>query len=383
MIRKYSFAKKFLPMVAITIVSIFSISSVLAEPYLAQRYGQKCMACHTNVTGGGKRTTVGNGYTLALSGSPVSTAFSPELAKQISVGGNFRADYTYTGFDDPDSNAQGITGAEVDDTSSFNVSAGNLYLEFNLSDDITFYVDQEVAPEGGRTREAVAIQKGILGDNDYIKAGRFYLPFGHRLQDDSAFIREVTGFNFDNSDTGVEYGIDKDQLSFRFALSNGTQGAGETNKDKQASTSLEWVDSKYRVGVSASLNNGLNQSSRKAYALFGGLTLGKWVFLAELDRIDDENLDPTTSSIVETSRLVGFLEANYLITTSTNIKLSYDFHDPDSDLDENERTRFSVLGETFLNQFSQLRYGIRRADSIPQRTLENHTLAFTEYHIFF
>lgn len=374
---KHVLTKKFLPTIVLFMVSAFSLNSVLAEPYLAQRYGQKCMACHTNITGGGKRTAAGNGYALALTDSPLTTKFNPVLSEQISVGGNFRADYTYTGFDSPDSNAQGVTGNEIEDTSSFNVNAGNLYLEFGLSEDITFYLDQEVAPEGGRTREAIAIKRGVLGDNDYIKAGRFYLPFGHRLQDDAAFIREVTSFNFDNSDTGVEYGIDKDKLSFRLAVSNGTQGAGETNKDKQASTLLEWVDTKYRVGVSASVNNGLNQTSRNAYALFGGLTLGKWVFLAEVDLIEDE------VGTAKNTSLAGFLEANYLVTPSTNIKLSYDFHDPNDDLDEDERTRFSLLGETFLNQFSQLRYGIRRADGIPQNTLQNQTQAFTEYHIFF
>jgi len=377
MILRNALAKKFLSTFAIFVVSTFALNSVLAEPYLAQRYGQKCMACHTNITGGGKRTAVGNGYALALSKSPATTSFTAALADQVSVGGNLRADYTYVDFDSPESNAQGVAGNEIEDTSSFNVNAGNLYLEFGLTNDILFYLDQEVAPEGGRTREAIAIKKGVLGDNDYIKAGRFYLPFGHRLQDDSAFIREVTGFNFDNSDTGVEYGIDKNKLSFRFAVSNGTQGSGETNKDKQASTLLEWVDTKYRVGISASVNNGLNQTSRNAYALFGGLTLGKWAFLAEVDRIDDE--DATT----KTNSLAGFIEANYLITQSTNLKFSYDFHDPDDSLDENERTRYSLLGETFLNQFSQLRYGVRRADGIPQNTLQNQTQVFTEYHIFF
>ena len=374
---RHIFNKKLIPALILLVVSVFSFNSVIAEPYLAQRYGQKCMACHTNITGGGKRTTVGNSYALALSDSPVPTTFTTALAEQISVGGNFRADYTYVAFDSPESNAQGITGNEIEDTSGFDINTGNLYLEFALSEDITFYIDEQVAPEGGRTREAIAIKKGILGDNDYIKAGRFYLPFGHRLQDDSAFIREVTGFNFANSDTGVEYGIDKNQLSFRFAVSNGTQGAGETNKDKQASTLLEWVESKYRIGVSASVNNGLNQTSRNAYALFGGLTLGKWAFLAEIDQIVDETATTKTTS------QAGFLEANYLITPSTNIKFSYDFHDPNDDLDENERTRFSLLGETFLNQFSQLRYGIRRTDDIPQNTLQNQTQVFSEYHIFF
>ncbi|WP_096087443.1 hypothetical protein [Agaribacterium haliotis] len=371
------YIKAFLPLLVLVVASTLSINSAVAEPYLAQRYGQKCMACHTNMTGGGKRNAVGVGYAMALTDSPLQTTFSPALTDKISAGANLRVDYTYTDFSDPKSNAEGITGDEIEDTSSFDINTGNLYLEFALSDEIIFYLDQEVAPEGGQTREAIAIKKGVLGDHDYIKAGRFFLPFGLRLQDDSAFIREVSGFNFDNSDNGVEYGYDRNKLSFRFSVSNGTQGSGENNKDKQVSSLLEWVDARYRVGVSASVNNGPEQSSRKAYAIYGGLTLGKWVFLAELDKIDDE--DKTT----EQSNLVAFLEANYLLTTSTNVKLSYDYHDPNDDIDENQRIRYSLLGETFLDQFSQLRYGLRWADGIPQNTLQNQTQLFTEYHVFF
>ena len=106
---KQTMAKKLLPTLALAIVTLFAAKSVLAEPYLAQRYGQKCMACHTNITGGGKRNAIGNSYTLALSDSSISTSFSPALSEKISVGGNLRADYTYTAFDSPDSNAEGIT----------------------------------------------------------------------------------------------------------------------------------------------------------------------------------------------------------------------------------------------------------------------------------
>lgn len=369
--------RKSLRVVATTAIALFCINSALAEPYLAQRYGQKCMACHTNITGGGKRTAAGLGYAMAMTGTPAATQFSPTIADQLSIGGNFRADYSYLAFDNPDSNDQGLAGNEIEDASNFNVSSGNLYLDFALTDKVSFYLDQEVAPQGGRTREAVAIYKGVFGSNDYVKAGRFFLPFGLRLQDDDAFIRQVTGFNFDNSDNGIEYGIDVNKLSFRIAASNGTQGATENNKDKQVSTVLSWVDTKYRVGISGAINNGLNGNSRSAFALFGGLTLGKWVFLAEADFIEDDDGTNTTNQVI------SFLETNYLVTPSTNIKLSYDFHDSNDDIDENERTRISLLGETFLNQHSQLRYGLRRLDGIPQNTLQNQTQLFTEYHVFF
>lgn len=351
---------------------------VYAEPYLAQRYGLQCSGCHSNVTGGGKRNTTGVAYAAGLSTNTVVSPFSPNIADAISVGGNFRADWSYTNFDDPDNSPQGIIGEELEDTSAFNVSNGTLYLDFALSDKISFYLDQQVAPEGGRTREAFGLYKGVLGENDYVKAGKFFLPFGLRLQDDDAFIREVTGFNFDNTDIGLEYGAEHGPLFYAVSVTNGTQGSGENNTDKQVSSLVSLVFPAYRIGLSASKNNAINGNSQEVYGLFAGVTLGKWVLLGEVDAMES-----TSAGSLSDTALIGFLSVDYLLTPSTNVKFSYDFLDPDDTIPENERTRFSLVGETFTSQYSQFRYGVRRYDGIPQNTFQNQTVIFSELHVFF
>ena len=68
---------------------------------------------------------------------------------------------------------------------------GNITLIPNL---FSFYLDQRVAPGGSSNREAYA-RLDLLKQGLYFKAGQFFLPYGLRLEDDTAFIRQVPGIN--------------------------------------------------------------------------------------------------------------------------------------------------------------------------------------------
>ena len=170
------------------------------------------------------------------SGAPGSTFFSGYLGDFLSVGGDFRF-----------SNRTLIRGSD-DVSTSLDVSEGNLYASVEFLDGaLVGYFDETVAPGGAASREAYALIYGPA--SLYLKAGRMKLPFGLRLQDDSAFIREITGFNYGVQDIGIELGWEPGPFSLSVATSNGTQGSSDSNRDKQVSAIGSFVQRYWRIGT--------------------------------------------------------------------------------------------------------------------------------------
>ena len=66
-----------------------------------------------------------------------------------------------------------------------------------------------------------------------------------------------------------------------------------------------------------------------------------------------------------------------------NLKLTYEWLEPNDDVDEDEQTRTSLLYEWSPIQFIQLRAGVRIYDGIPQNDNQNRKQAFLQLHGFF
>jgi hypothetical protein len=353
---------------AAALVFTMAGATVQAEPYLAARMGMRCVQCHANPTGGGLRNVFGNTYaqtTLAqrrLGGE--DDLWTGQLAKWVAMGGNARANYTY------------VDVPNQDQINEFETEEARAYLEFSaIPGRLSVYLDQRVAPGNSENMEANArwwVKENAL----YVKAGRMYLPFGYRLEDDNAFVRQLSGINMQAPDEGVELGAEYGNWTAQLSISNGAGGGDETDHGKQLTTRAEFVQPRWRAGASL-LFNDADAGDRKGAALFGALNLGPVTLLGEVDYIDDEGIDGGTELFATLA------EADWLLAQGHNLKVTYEWFEPSDDVDEDEQTRSSLLYEWSPIQFLQVRAGVRVYDGIPQNDTQNRRQAFVQLHGFF
>ena len=338
-------------------------ASVWAEPYLAVQSGLSCGNCHTNPSGGGQRTAFGNAYLQnTLSARPMDDAepWSGRVLERFSVGANLRSSARQFEFDDRDDNLD------------FGVDRVSLYLGANLNDAVSFYIDQQVAPGRSLNREAWA---KVAGDSWYVKAGRMFLPLGWRLEDDSAFIREVTGINMTQGDDGLEIGYESSALTFQLAATNGNGGGSENDDGKLFTTRVETIQPRWRAGLSGA-HNSTDLGERLIFGAFAGLKTGPVSWLLEYDVIDDKGFG---TSDVEQG--VALLEANVRLRKGHNLKISAEAQRFDDDTEN--RYRGSLVYEYFPWAFAQVRLGVRARDSDARDTALNSEEAFVQLHVLF
>jgi len=269
---------------AVTLVAL-APGITRAEPVFAARTGLGCASCHMNRTGGGERTAYGAGYgaqTLPWKKlAPGHGLFDGAIGDRVRIGLDARGGYLATFRD---------AGPYIGEAE---FSGADLYLGVDLlKDTLLVYIDEHVAPGGASAREAFALyafdRAGL-----YVKGGKFFLPFGIRLQDDEAATRRLTGFTFDTADIGAEVGMDDGAWTTALAISNGTSGGAERDNGKQYAWTGARLFASGRVGLSASTNDLPAGAHRTVAGAFGTYAVGPVVVLAEADVIrDNDGLNP-------------------------------------------------------------------------------------------
>lgn len=339
---------------------------VSAEPYLAVESGLKCANCHVNPSGGGKRTVFGTLYArneISARALELAEGRAPwngdVVSRWFAVGGDFRGGYS----------SVDIPGFV--DRSETEVTRTTVYAEVRLVPELlSVYVDQKVAPDGSDNREAYLLVRPNDGKVT-IKAGQMFVPFGLRLQDDNTFVRQASGVSFLTPDDGVEVGLELAHWSAQLAVLEGPPGG-----DDQVSASAVYVQPRWRVGASLSSSEDAF-GEREMQSVFAGLRTGPISWLGEVSLIEDR------APGGDRDFYATLLEGNWRFRKGHNLKLGYEYLEPDRDRDEDEQERYSLVWEYNPVQFVQSRVGVRRYNGIPNLAVSNRDEVFAELHVYF
>lgn len=349
------------------LVGLLAACSARAEPYLAVGAGLKCVACHVNPTGGGLRNAAGATFTqfgLAANPLPESLqAWRGSIVDGLRVGGDLRASTTRTQV--PGQPSQSERGLD-----QFRVYADVQVVPQYLG----LYLDQLLRPGKPQRQEAYA-RLTTADQRWYLKAGQFYLPFGWRLQDNSAFVRSVSGVSMATPDKGVELGMESDEWSLQIVSSNGPGNVGPTT-GRQLTAQAVWVQPDWRVGL-VSAHTESSAGNRLASGVFGGLRTGPVAWLGEFDLVGD-------SAYPEGRRrlLAALGELDWTVLKGHNLKFTAELFDPDRQVSNDHKVRYSLVYELTPIPFLQLRAGWRRNGGIPQNDFDNRRTLFLELHAF-
>ena len=367
---------------ALLLLCVVAPGAARAEPYLMIRTGSKCSACHTNQTGGGKRTAFahihGKDILQDLDLLPVPPGVKPfngEINPYVSIGGDLRVRNTTVFEDTPNAAGRvpnnrvfrrGVSSNEID----LNEALGYLQVDL-LPDLVTFYLDEDVT-NGAITREAFGLVRGFLPWDTYVKAGRMFPTFGLRVQDDEAYIRGKTGFTFQNPDDGIEFGTQPGPLFLATTIANGQAD----DKDVLATFNGYAVFDDIPVARSVTLGGSFARVNHKRSvgALYGGSNLWRFTYLAEFDFIDDR-----TSTKDHRDQYASYFELDCLLLDWLNLRGVSEFLKVAGDRNQ---TRFSIGAEPFINRVLQPRIQYRINNGPENQPSENTAVLWVEFHLF-
>jgi hypothetical protein len=354
-----------------------------AEPYLMVREGAKCSDCHTNQTGGGKRTPFAHIHAHdilhdldLLPIPPAVKAFNGEINQYLSIGSDLRVRNTTVFADTPNSAGRVPTNrAFRDNVQSNDISVNQfvLYGQADLFPDIlTLYADEDFT-SGATNREAFGMLHGILPWGTYIKAGRMFPAYGLRIQDDAAFIRSNVGFTFQNPDAGIEFGTQPGPFFVATSITNGAGGDKDVQATINAYTLLQDVPVVRNVLFGGSFARQSNK--RDVGGVYFGSNWWKFTYLGEFDWIDDRS----PSSATFNDDFASYAELNLLLFDWLNVFGTFEFLGVSGDRNQ---TRYTIGANPFINRFIQPIIEYRINNAPPTNLQGNMPELWVELHLF-
>jgi hypothetical protein len=304
---------------------------------------------------------------LLLPSTTVDTgvnAWTGHLMEAVRVGGDLRAAWT-------NSSAPNTASQQQFALEQFRVY-GDVEM---IPNRLALYIDEQVAPNASENMEAY-VRYGSPTEGLYFKGGQFYLPFGWRLQDQTAFVREVSSISMTTPEQGVEMGYEHGPWSAQADLTNVPAAGAAAHAGHQITSQTVFVQPWWRLGTAVSLTQS-DAGNRRVGGVFAGLRTGPVSWLTELDVVHDESF-PGGRTLD-----AGLAEGDWQFAKGQNLKITLESMDPNRSVAEDQQARYSLVYEYTPIAFLQLRAGYRRYRGIPQSSVENERLTFVELHGYF
>ena len=294
-------------------------------------------------------------------------------------------------------------------TSVFPMQA-DFYFSARLTDKVTLYHDQGFRRGLDLNNFETFALAQVLPFDGYVKVGKFVPAFGLKLDNHTAFIRggnsstagagsrapdfasftNGTGFSQQDKDEGVEVGFYPRNASIQIAVLNGGRDSTndfDTNTSKAFASRADYIFdfdvARATIGGSFYQNDG-SSSLETIYATHFGANWSKFTYLGEVDweTLDDEMAREGVRRGVR--RTASYHELNYLAVRGIDLKMIYEFIDPDREINDDSLTRISGGVEFFPLPHQEIRLEYRHTlgnrDVNPDANLNEVIMM---YHVFF
>ena len=377
----------------------FCVETVWALPRFSLRVGVQCITCHVNPSGGGMRTEAGTLYSrMSLPYRPSlrigGEKFTPEINEFFTIGTDLRV----MAFDD-----------DRGTTSIFPMQA-DFYLSGKLTDKIILYHDQGFRRGLDLNNFETFAFAQVLPFGGYVKIGKFVPAFGWKLDNHTAYIRggnastsgagsraadfadntDGTGFSQLDKDVGVEVGFYPGNASIQVAVLNGGRGGTsdfDNNEGKAFSSRADYLldFAVARATIGGSFYQSDESSSLETiYSTHFGANWSKLTYVGEIDweTLDDEIGQEGARRGIR--RMASYHEMNYLMVRGVDLKMVYEFIDPDREIRDDSLTRLSWGVDFFPVPHQEIRFEYRHTlgnrEVNPDADLNEIILM---YHVFF
>ena len=313
-------------LVAGLLAAVFSAHTAQALPRYSAQYGQNCILCHVNPTGGGLRTEYASQFLVpeeiaARGWTEEEMEFiSPRVSPNIMLGVDLRS-LLYQ--------QEGGTGSNF-------AMQGDLYVSVEMSSRFAAYLEQGINGSG----EIFGMGRMDRLDS-YFKAGRFVPDFGWRFSEHNMFNRRylADGAGSDSPaglySEGMELGISPGGISASAALLGGSQRNGD-NYSGRLFYQRGLGDLNLGLGTSL-LRRQLGSQARRAVAGFWYLAWGPLTWLGEIDETKQDNV---------LGNMVA-QEVTVTVKKGYDLRMTYNFQDPDRARQNGSRQKVG-LGLTAL-----------------------------------